>query len=240
MHRDPETGQFVSHDDEPIDLNYSDHELLNFRISEVQGSGGTTPQDAETTTYQVETDVLDLENDELAMLSWLNASISVFYGPFPETSGDVTRGGITVTAEIGANLAGNEYLGRPGPTQGIEQVDSEPEVNLLSGRANDDPGLWGHLNVAAMSGYKDTDPDGTFSGQGTADNDRIRRVFSEETSGGPYIDATDDVSIGIYADRFGTAGDVLLTVYGQMAFVIFEYENRRAEFAPYDPGPSMG
>jgi len=236
MHRDPETGQFMTHDDEPVELNYSDHEILNFRISGLNGSGETAPRDAESVTYQIDQDVLDLENDELAMLSWLDTSISVFFAPFPEDGGNVTRGGVHLTAEIGANLAGSEYLAKADPDFGIQEIDVEPEVNSFALNAADEPGTWAHLNVSATSGYKDTDPDGTFSGQGAGDNDRMRRVFSEETSGGPYIDATDDISIGIYSNRNGTAGDFLFTVYGQMSFVVFEYEDRRAEFAPYDPG----
>jgi hypothetical protein len=68
----------------------------------------------------------------------------------------------------------------------------------------------------------------------------MRRVFQEETSGGPYIDATDDVSIGIFVRKKDVEGAVRTLVFGQMAFLIFEYENRRAEFAPYDPGAHGG
>jgi hypothetical protein len=237
VYRDPETGQFVAvDDDEPVELNYSDFEILNFRIN--VDFGGDADAD-NGTEYQVESDVLDLENDELAMLSWINASLSVIPRGFPESAGDVTRGAAQANVEIGANLAGSEYLAQASQNRGVEVVDDEPVVNSFALQANDEQGIWAHLNAAAVSGYKDSDADGTFSGQGMADNDRMRRVYNEETSGGPYIDATDDVSIGIFVRKSDFAGVLRTLVYGQMALLVFEYENRRAEFAPYDPGSPM-
>jgi len=237
VHRDPETGQFVTvDDDEPLDLNYSDFEILNFRINADFGG----PEDGELgTEYQVESDVLDLENDELAMLSWLNTSLSVIPVGFPESAGDVTKGAAQANVEIGANLAGSEYQAQASQNSGVEVIDAESAVNSFALQANDEQGLWAHLNAAAVSGYKDSDADGTFSGQGMADNDRMRRVYDEETSGGPYIDATDDISVGIFVRKDDFEGLLRTLAYGQMAFLVFEYENRRAEFAPYDPGPVM-
>jgi hypothetical protein len=240
VHRDPETGQFLAHaDDEPVELTYADHEFLNFRIATITGTGSGTANETVSTEYAIEDDVLDLENDELAMLSWMNASLSAFHRQFPESSGDVTRGGGIVNVEIGANLSGSEYLSQSPQNTGVQIIENDSESIQLSLDADDDPGLWGALNVTVQSGFKDTDADGTFSGNAVSDNDRLRRVFSEETSGGPYIDSTDDVSVGIYVDKEGDITDLRSTVYGQMAFLVFEYENRRAEFAPYDPGPSM-
>lgn len=238
VHRDPETGQFVAHgDDEPVEITYSDHEFVNFvvetRIGEEQ------LDDNKTAEYQVETDVLDLENDELGMLTWLSASLSVTPEGFPEVGGEETRGSAHVQAELGANLAGSEFIAQTEGEQDIQTVQSDANVGAPRLQASDDPGLWAHLNASATSGFKDADADGSYAGQGSPDNDRIRRVFGEETSGGPYIDSTDDINIGLYMDldKFDTA--LVTVVYGQMSFLVFEYENRRAEFAPYDPGPSM-
>jgi len=233
MHRDPQTGQFVSHDDEPVDLNYSDHEFVNFRLYNSFGQNESANRGIE---FQIETDVLDLENDELGMLTWLSATLTVDIPRFPELGGDVTRGAANVNVEIGANLSGNELLAQADTPSGIEQTDNEPNVDTFADIAHDDPGLWAHLNASAQSGFKDTDPDGSFSGNSVPDNDRVRRVFSEETSGGPYIDSTDDINVGIYMNKLGVEGDVRTFVYGQMAFLVFEYEHRRQEFAPYDPG----
>lgn len=238
VHRDPETGQFLAHEDadEPLDLTYSDHEFLNFHVA-VEDDGGEASETE--VTYQIESDVLDLENDELGMLSWLNCSMSLVYEQFPESGGETTRGGAYAIAEIGANLAGNEYLGASQPGSGVQIVDDDGDATSFQLNASDDPGIWAHLNASAMSGFKDADADGSYSGGGSPDNDRIRRAFYEETSGGPYIDATDDVNVGVFFDKAGTQAGLRASVYGQMAFVVFEYENRRAEFAPYDPGPSM-
>jgi len=238
VHRDPETGQFLSHDDEPVDLNYADHEFLATRIELRTGEGGQNSDRG--VEYQIESDVLDLENDELGMLSWLNASLSVTPEGFPETGGETTKGSAQIQTEIGANLSGNEYLAQADANRGVEETDSEGGVAVVKTVADNDPGLWAHLNAACVSGYKDADADGVFAGQGMTDNDRMRRVFSEETSGGPYIDATDDVNVGVYIQKDDFETSVRIVAYAQMAFVVFEYENRRAEFAPYDPGPSMG
>lgn len=222
----------MAHSDEPIDVNYADHEFLNFRIAAVFAQGENGNRGIE---FDVETDVLDLENDELGMLTWLNASLTVLFEDFPESGGEVTRGGAYANVEIGANLSGQELLSQASVNQGLQQTDEEDDVTAFGQQANDEPGLWGHLNAAAMSGYKDADPDGVYAGSGTADNDRMRRVYAQETSGGPYIDSTDDVNIGIYVDKRGCETDLRTIVYGQMAFMVMEYENRRQEFAPYDP-----
>jgi hypothetical protein len=238
VHRDPETGQFLAHDDEPVDLNYSDHEFITafLDIRTAEGSG-----DADRgVEYQVESDVLDLENDELGMLSWMNSSMSVSPEGFPEQGGEVTKGSLRATAEIGANLSGNEYLSQADVNAGIQPIDEEAGLSGRRLQARDDPGIWTHLNACCVSGYKDADADGVYSGQGMTDNDRMRRVFSEETMGGPYIDATDDVNIGLYTEKEEFETNCRIMIYTQMSFVVFEYENRRAEFAPYDPGPSMG
>jgi len=234
MHRDPETGQFMSHDDEPVDLNYSDHEFLNFRIV----ASNTGSQDSNLgTEYQIDSDVLDLENDELGMLTWLNASLSLVFEGFPESAGDVTRGGAFANVAIGANMVDSEFLAQTNRNYGITETDQEDNVSSFGLQANDEPGMWAHLNASAMSGYKDSDADGTFSGGSSVDNDRMRRVFAEETVGGPYIDSTDDVNVSIFVDKQDTNANFRTIIYCQMAFVVFEYENRRAEFAPYDPGP---
>jgi len=237
VHRDPETGQFLSDDDEPVELTYADHEFLNFRIGTIAGTSSGTPTENVGTEYAIESDVLDLENDELGMLAWMNASLSVYFHDFPEFGGEVTRGGAVVNAEIGANLAGSEYLSQTASDEGVQVIEDDDESVQLKLNADDEPGLWGALNATAHSGFKDADADGSYSGNSVGDNDRIRRVFREETGGGPYIDATDDVTVGIYVDKEGTLTNLHAVVYGQMAFVVFEFENRRAEFAPYDPGP---
>lgn len=231
MHRDPETGQFVAgHSDEPVDLNYADHEFVNFRIAFQNDSGSS---DGLGTEYKIEDDVLDLENDELGMLSFMNARLAATSGDF--SSEDETRGGKLVTAEIGANLADSEYLNQADTDSGIQVTDNEADVNSFALEANDDPGLWGTLSVGLTSGYNATSDSGSPAGQGMGDNDRIRRVYREETVGGPYIDSTDDINVSIFSRNLASAAEVNGVLYAQMAFVVMEYENRRQEFAPYDP-----
>ena len=232
MHRDPETGRFVEHNDEPAELNYSDFEILNYRIATVHA---TDIEDAARgTEYQIESDVLDLENDELAMLSWLDCSVSVFTETAQEP--DTTGGGAHVNVEVGANLAGNEYLSQASVNRGITVTDDESGVDSYALQANDEPGYWAALNVSIQQPFKTSDDTG-YSGGGATDNDRQRRMFAEETGGGPYIDSTDDVTVGIYVDKADAQARLRTVTFGQMAFLIYEYENRRQEFAPYDPGP---
>lgn len=245
VYRDPETGEFRSHDDdEPLDLTYADHEFLNFQLStrvsppddDYGNTSGGEGSPESAIEYKVDDSILGLENDELGMLAWLDTSLAGAVTNF--NTADATKGTAQVSAEIGANLSGQEYLGRGG-ADGIREVD-KPFSNYtsrLKANAHDDPGLWSMLNVAVQSGYKDDDSSGDYSGNGAPDSDRQRRVLYEETSGGPYIDSTDDISIQIHPVFHDAEVDLQLELTGQMAFVVFEYENRRAEFAPYDPGP---
>lgn len=232
VHRDPETGQFLSHDDDPVELTYTDHEFVNFRLGLVNGAGDDSNLGTE---YQIESDVLDLENDELAMLTWLNTSMAVYTSNFVEDN--ATRGGVSITSEIGANLADSEFLNLAQTNSGIQTVDDEGNVNAFAQKATDEPGLWAHLNCSLQQPFQDTDAaDQAYSGGASIVNDRMRRVYGEETGEGPYIDATDDINISVFIDKTNADGRVRTFIYGQMAFVVHEYEHRRAEFAPYDPG----
>lgn len=226
VHRDPETGQFLSHDDEPIDLTYADHEFVNlkFRHESDQGEGTNT-----VSVYQVDSDVLDLENDELGMLTWMTASVVAATTGFQ--AGDTTRGGALVTAEVGSNLAGDEFLGKDFDTDGGTKLSEQPaSIEVLE--ANDEAGLWAVLNTAVSAPFKD---DGqATAGGGDQNGDRLRRPFMEETNGGPYIDSTDDITVGVRVDKEDANLSVYADIVAQMSFAVFEYDNRRAEFAPYD------
>jgi hypothetical protein len=233
VHRDPETGQFLAHgDDEPVELTYADHEFVNYRIDYRDND---TDGDRDIAEFQVEDDVLDLENDELGMLSWLTA-VMVVTTEF-ETPGE-QAGEVGGTVIVGSNLSGTEYLNEPAvPGTGVEEIRSTEGTAEFS-TANDEPGVWAVLTAAADPQFEDAAQGA--AGGGSSGHDRLRRVYYEETRGGPYIDATDDISIGISTQTSRTEEQVLVRTFGQMSFVVFEYENRRAEFAPYDPGPSMG
>jgi len=223
-HRDPETGQFLSHDDEPLDLTYSDHEFVNFRLL-VSSSGDDNAVDF--TEYKVEDDVLGLDNDELGMLSYLAADVGVTCTSYDV--GGTTRGGANANVEIGSNLAGSEYLGESNTDRGMEQTRDDADVLAVT-RANDEAGLWSILSAGIDTAFKD---DGTaIGGGGDFGEDRQRRVFGEETQGGPYIDSTDDITVGVRLSRGDTNARINVNVVCQMAFVVFEYDNRRAQFAP--------
>jgi len=228
VHRDPETGQFLPHEDadEPLDLTYADHEFLNFRLV---GTDTDSADDLDYAEFHIEDDVLDLENDELGMLSWMTGRLAVTadFNPNNEDAGRVTA-----EAEIGSNLAGSEYLS--GKLRGGVQVVDETNGFSPAGAANDEPGLWAHLtataNPAFFAGAESS------SGGGTNGDDRLVREFYSETAEGPYIDATDDVTAKLTVNKQRSDDNVFVICVGQMSFVVFEYENRRAEFAPYDPG----
>lgn len=228
MHRDPETGQFLAHDDdEPIDLTYADHEFLNFRIDATNQAGSNT---VTTQEFDVEDDVLDLENDELGMLAWMTAGVSL--AATATQVDDESLGGAEAFVEIGSNLAGNEFLGDNNQDSGVQVTEDSSSVFNVT-RANDEPGLWAALNPSITTPFTD-DPSGTGGGAHLG-HDRVRRVYYDETVGGPYIDSTDDVTVGTRLQRGRTEAAISVRIVAQMAFVVFEYENRRAEFAPYGP-----
>ena len=232
VHRDPETGQFRAHDDDRA-LSYTDHEFVNVRLNLIH-DGSTN--DRAGTEYKVEDDVLGLDNDELAQLSFLAAALDVTYEGFDEGSGDVTRGTSQVNVEIGANLSSSEYLSQAEVNTGVQETDTDSSVNSFATRATDEPGLWAALLASANGGFKDYDPDGSYSGGSTTGSDRMRRLYPEETMGGPYIDSTDDITIGVYNDKTDQDSATRIQVYAQMAFVIYEYDQRRAEFGPVPGG----
>jgi len=240
VYRDPETGQFVAmDDDEPVELTYADHEFVNFRLTPTFRKS-TGPQVEEGVEYAIEDDVLDLENDELGMLAWMNASMSAYVSDFDEE--DTTKGGATVLGEIGSNLAGQEFLSQADAPRGVQVVSDNKTVGSGGNVASDEAGMWGMLNLAIVSGYNNaatSEEGGPYDGNSVPDNDRFRRVFQEETIGGPYIDSTDDITVGLYVDKDNSRTIVEVELVAQLAFVVFEYEHRRAEFAPYDPGPGL-
>lgn len=214
-------------------LTYTDHEFVNVRIR-TRHAG--SEDDNAGTEYKIEDDVLGLDNDELAQLSFLTAVLDVAYEGFQEEAGDVTRGAETMHAEIGANMSSGEFLSQAQQNAGIEETDADNSVDPFNLRATDEPGLWAALVASAHSGYKDYDPDGSYSGGSTTGSDRMRRLYPEETMGGPFIDSTDDITIGLYGDKTDTESVLRTTVYAQMAFVIYEYDQRRAEFGPVPGG----
>lgn len=233
-HRDPETGQFLAHgdDDEPVELVYADHEFVNFRLLATDTNGDSTFNQVE---YKIEDDVLDLENDELGMLGWMTAAATLSASEVEPS--ELSLGGARSIVEIGSNLAGDEFLGEANVDRGVEVIDDAGGV-FHSTRANDEPGLWAVLNPTITTQSAD-DASGTGSGASIG-HDRLTRYYYEETGGGPYIDSTDDINVGIRLSRGRTETAIDTRVVGQMAFVVFEYENRRQEFAPFDPGASMG
>ena len=231
VHRDPETGQFLAHDDdEPLELTYADHEFVNFGVGAVDTDG---PGESEFVEFHIDDEVLDLENDELGMLTWMTGRLTVA----AEFDPDGEDAGYSIAeAVIGSNLAGSEYLNSPGSDGGV-QVISETDGTFGSGVANDEAGCWAVLSAVTNPAFL---VGGTGAAGGAALNgDRLVRVYEEETRGGPYIDATDDITIGISISTTRSEDNVRAKVNGQMSFLVFEYETRRAEFAPYDPGPSM-
>jgi len=231
VHRDPETGQFLAHDDdEPVELTYADHEFVNARLF-ANHSGSTNNE--QTVEYQVESDVLDLENDELAMLSWMTAGIATFFR-FTDDAGDEAGSGVA-EAQIGANLSGQEYIFVDGG-RGVNITEVTDNVNGQAS-ADDEAGVWGSLVAKTKPSFVDDSTDA--AGGGAPGHDRLTRHFYDETVGGPYIDSTDDITASIELSKLRSAEELTATMHMQMAFVVFEYENRRAEFAPYDPGPSM-
>jgi hypothetical protein len=232
VHRDPETGRFLAHedDDEPVDVHYSDHEFLTFRATAEAVQSGDNRQNIE---FQVDSDTLDLENDELGMLAWMTARLTLV----TQFSGEGQQAGkVQAEASVGSNLSGAEYLHQKQNEIGASVV-SEDDAIGGNASANDDPGVWAYLATTDAPAFQDLNA-GAAGGEANG-RDRMTRRFHQETMGGPYIDATDDVSAGISIEKVRSNEAAEATVVTQMAFLIFEYENRRAEFAPYDPGPSM-
>jgi len=232
MHRDPETGQFVADDGEEIDLVYTDHEFVNLsvRVEHVDD-----PTSNRTVEVEVDDSVLALENDELAELGWMTARLAAM-GEFTDPSVDSAEAGdAAVRATVGSNLSGAEYLHSNASTTGVNEVSADNGIASV-GSANDDPGVWAKLGC--FCGSNVIPPDNGAAGAVNG-GDRLVRRYHEETMGGPYIDASDDITAGISVEKERNEENIDVLLQAQMAFIIYEYEHRRAEFAPYGPGPTV-
>jgi len=236
VHRDPETGQFVSHDGENLDLNYADHEFVNARI--VPRIPDSSPQGAvRQLTFEIEDTVLNLDNDELGMLSWMNASMASAVSGFSQDQD--SNGSAQCIAEIGANLSDADYLAQPETTQRVTTLSARGATEARAAVANDEPGLWGVLNTAVNGGYKDLSGDGGYySANSVPSEDRIRREFYAETMNGPYIDSTDSINVGFHVNRDSMGAELLTEICMQMSFIIFEYDQVRSQFGPVPGGIS--
>lgn len=209
-----------------MELTYADHEFVNFRLEAVDQADDN---DRVFQEFKIEDDVLDLENDELGMLSWLRAGVSL--SATAADPSELSLGGAETVVEIGSNLSGNEYLGENNNDRGVEVVrDSSSVFNIV--RANDEPGLWALMNPSITTQSAD-DSSGTGTGADLGE-DRMTRRFYQETGEGPYIDSTDDITVGILCQRGRTETAITTRVVCEMSFVVFEYENRRQQFAPLD------
>ena len=216
------------------DLTYSDHEFVNFRLTS-RLSDGANSENNEAIRYEINDDVLGLDNDELGMLSWIDASLSVSGSGFSEAQD--SNGTAVCTAEIGANLAGSEYLGRQQNIDNVTVVDNDPNFEVDQVTANDEPGLWCLLSAITAGGFKDSAADGErTSGNTVPGEDHQRREYYAETMSGPYVDSTDNLNVGIYLDKDSMGAEVSVQLTGQMSFVIYEYDQRRAEFGPVPGG----
>jgi len=217
-------------------LTYSDHEFVNFRIlSRVTDSAGSEAN--RQAEYEIEDTVLNLDNDELAMLSWLDAALCVAVSGFTESQD--SNGQVQTTAEIGANLSESDYLSQKLTQQRVSTVETDSNMTTEAAVANDEPGLWSVLNAGTVGGYKDLAADGSpYAGNSVPLNDRQRREYYAETMSGPYIDSTDSINVGVYYNRDSMGGEVYAEVSGQMSFVIYEYDQVRAEFGPVPGGIS--
>jgi len=216
-----------------VNLTYADHEFVNYRlITRITDSSSSEAE--ERVQYEIDDDVLALDNDELAMVSWLDASLAAAVSGFSQDQD--SNGSVMCSAEIGANLSGSEYLGSVG-TDEVREVQSTGAATSETIRANDEPGLWAALNGGITGGFKDLSGDGGYySGGGSSTVDRLRREYYAETMSGPYIDSTDNINAAVYVDKDSMGSEVRLQFTGQISFVIFEYDQRRAEFGPVPGG----
>jgi len=209
-------------------LNYADHEFVNAKFTVTDADD---PGDREFVEFQVEDDVLGLDNDELGMLAYMTASLrsfSTFDSAFSEEAGSVSA-----EAVIGSNLAGSEYLNESGDFTGT-QIVAETDGVAAVGKANDEPGMWAALQTAHSPAF--VDAPNQAGGGGGSGRDRLTRHFYDETMEGPYLDSTDDITVGISISRNRSEDNATAICFIEMAFVIFEYDQRRAEFGPVPGG----
>jgi len=217
-----------------VNLTYADHEFVNFRVSPRLADSSGSEENVRV-QYEIDDSVLGLDNDELAMLSWVDASLSAAVSGFSQDQD--SNGSVQVVGEIGANLSGAEYVAQPAETDDVTIIQNNSDADLVSRIANDEPGLWSVTNATITGGFKDLSGDGGYySGGGNSMGDRQRREYYAETMSGPYIDSTDNINSSVYIQKDSVGAEVRAQLTAQMSFVIFEYDQRRAEFGPVPGG----
>jgi len=213
-------------------VEYADHEFQV--ITNQLQIGATAGEDNEAEIL----DLLDpvssrgIDNDELAELVTMYRTFDMV-----DLTADATQteiGHVEAEAGIGINLGQNEHptqAAGTGPTNEERNlvVDS-PNVTQNQGSNYSEPGA-----LDATSGYIDVGfnevADGTGGpGSGGVVNERFID-FRDVYGSGPYVDATDDISVNLELECFNYNGTATVESTYILAWNISEMPEGRASFA---------
>lgn len=225
VHRDPETGQFVSDDGTVADLAYTDFEIQPFNL-EVENVGASNS--AEAIDFSMDPFGRGLENSELAQMAFLDVHLSVRNDPDAGTS-NTSPGTLHGNAELGINMDESDMTMRTGEDGLVETEDASGNgvVNTIAARTGDEAGSLALLTASAEAGFQD----GTnTAGAGGMSGDRVQKDYQAAFGEGPWVDATDDVSGRLQVIKNTTDSDGRATLRGHLGWLVVEDESARPRF----------
>jgi hypothetical protein len=210
MHRDPDTGQFVSGVDR-TDLEYASHEFQNIRVGGISPLGDDSDGADER---QYEPLGGDLMNNELAELVGFERSFGVdIVEVDTEQSQQNFYGG---KAELSINTDGDERLTSDNRNPAFFSEDGPEFLDVAAPGVSVGP----FVNSAAGAGG---------GGGGGFTSDKVVN-YQEMTGGGPFLDKADNLSIRVEAEADNCLHHIQAVVYYKLYWRVYEMENSRPTF----------
>jgi hypothetical protein len=213
VHRDPETGQYVS-DDTPAELGlqYADFEFQHIRGGNVSPSGDTGDNSSDR-SYEVLGG--DLQHDEVAMLANIRAVLVTEVTESPAADSQDEAGAYGGKAELGINIDGSERF-----------TSDQRDLNFGD---EDNPGILSVLATGSSS-TPFVDTSAGAGGGGGAPHDRQEINFMELYGSGPFLDKADDLTVRVESNAQNSVVEITSTVWWTLGFLVYEMENVRPTF----------
>lgn len=171
-------------------VTYSDHEIQWIRNDmEFLDSADSGPDTAVTDVAEFPVTARGLDNDELAELVYLRASIDLGINSVGDQT---TRNAFEVLSDWGANLSGSEFSGADPDLENFDVDDSGTDDFRRFFDSSDEVGQWISEAMRAGIGFRDTA--NSVGANETTDRVQVEIDFRDIFGSGPFLDSTDDIT----------------------------------------------
>lgn len=209
---------------------YADHEVQVIGANPTANGG--SPESVQVEVPQELYDPVSergIDSDELAELVAMYRSAHL-YVPQDENTGQSREGAGLAEFNLGINLSGKSEL----PTDGFTNAPTSSEETIENGNLRrfntNEPGALDHSTISVTPGF--TGDTGASSSSGSAGVNVERFInFREEFGSGPYVDRTDDLTIGAEIQKFDMVSGLDLEVRYTLYWNVEEMPEGRASFA---------